>query len=119
MGAVFSRTEAWLDTWRALEARAAAAASSAIERAPTSEVAVLRAALGALPAGACIQIGNSLPIRAIDHVPGGGRAVRVLSQRGAAGIEGLVAFLHPRSCHGVLVELIESPGGPAWTALRY
>jgi methylmalonyl-CoA epimerase len=35
------------------------------------------------------------------------------------GAEGPVAFLHPRSCHGVLVELIESPGGPAWTALRY
>jgi methylmalonyl-CoA epimerase len=35
------------------------------------------------------------------------------------GAEGPVAFLHPRSCHGVLVELIEAPGGPAWTALRY
>ena len=35
------------------------------------------------------------------------------------GGEGPVAFLHPRSCHGVLVELIEAPGGPAWTALGY
>ncbi len=33
------------------------------------------------------------------------------------GAEGPVAFLHPRSCHGVLVELIEAPGGPAWTSL--
>ena len=33
------------------------------------------------------------------------------------GAEGPVAFLHPRSCHGVLVELIEAPGGPAWAAL--
>ncbi|MBL9018748.1 MAG: 2-succinyl-5-enolpyruvyl-6-hydroxy-3-cyclohexene-1-carboxylic-acid synthase [Myxococcales bacterium] len=85
------RTDAWLETWRGLEARAAAAASAAIERAPTSETAVLRAALAALPAGASIQIGNSLPIRIIDHVPGGGRAMRVLSQRGAAGIDGLIA----------------------------
>ena len=30
------------------------------------------------------------------------------------GAEGPVAFIHPRSCHGVLVELIEAPGGPAW-----
>jgi methylmalonyl-CoA/ethylmalonyl-CoA epimerase len=30
------------------------------------------------------------------------------------GAEGPVAFLHPRSCHGVLVELIEAEGGPAW-----
>jgi methylmalonyl-CoA epimerase len=35
------------------------------------------------------------------------------------GAEGPVAFLHPRSCHGVLVELIEAPGGPSWTSLGF
>ncbi len=35
------------------------------------------------------------------------------------GAEGPVAFLQPRSCHGVLVELIEAQGGPAWAALGY
>jgi methylmalonyl-CoA/ethylmalonyl-CoA epimerase len=35
------------------------------------------------------------------------------------GAEGPVAFLHPRSCRGVLVELIEAPGGPSWAALGY
>jgi methylmalonyl-CoA epimerase len=35
------------------------------------------------------------------------------------GAEGPVAFIHPRSCHGVLVELIEAPGGPAWKSLGY
>ena len=35
------------------------------------------------------------------------------------GAEGPVAFLHPRSCHGVLVELIEAPGGPSWASLGY
>jgi methylmalonyl-CoA/ethylmalonyl-CoA epimerase len=35
------------------------------------------------------------------------------------GAEGPVAFLHPRSGHGVLVELIEAPGGPAWSSLGY
>ncbi len=35
------------------------------------------------------------------------------------GAEGPVAFVHPRSGHGVLVELIEAPGGPAWQALGY
>lgn len=33
------------------------------------------------------------------------------------GAEGPVAFLHPRSCGWVLVELIEARGGPSWTAL--
>ena len=42
----------------------------------------------------------------IDHAP----------RRGA---EGPVAFLHPRSGHGVLIELIEAPGGPAWRALGF
>jgi methylmalonyl-CoA/ethylmalonyl-CoA epimerase len=45
-------------------------------------------------------------IELIDSVP----------RRGA---EGPVAFIHPRSGHGVLVELIEAPGGPAWEALGY
>jgi len=35
------------------------------------------------------------------------------------GAEGPVAFIHPRSCHGVLVELIEAPGGPAWKNLGF
>ena len=33
------------------------------------------------------------------------------------GAEGPVAFIHPRAGHGVLVELIEAPGGPAWSSL--
>lgn len=35
------------------------------------------------------------------------------------GAEGPVAFIHPRSGHGVLVELIEAPGGPAWLELGF
>jgi methylmalonyl-CoA/ethylmalonyl-CoA epimerase len=35
------------------------------------------------------------------------------------GAEGPVAFIHPRSCHGVLVELIEAPGGPSWRSLGF
>ena len=35
------------------------------------------------------------------------------------GAEGPVAFIHPRACHGVLVELIEAPGGPAWATLGF
>ncbi len=59
------------------------------------EVADLRAALMRLEADG---------VELIDRIP----------RRGA---EGPVGFLHPRSCHGVLVELIEAPGGPAWPAL--
>ena len=43
--------------------------------------------------------------------------VELIDAAPRAGAEGPVAFLHPRSCHGVLVELIEAPGGPAWASL--
>jgi len=45
--------------------------------------------------------------------------VELIDSAPRRGAEGPVAFLHPRSCHGVLVELIEAPGGPAWRALGY
>ena len=45
--------------------------------------------------------------------------VELIDSAPRRGAEGPVAFLHPRSCHGVLVELIEAPGGPAWTSLGF
>ena len=45
--------------------------------------------------------------------------VELIDSAPRRGAEGPVAFLHPRSCHGVLVELIEKPGGPAWKSLGY
>ena len=43
--------------------------------------------------------------------------LELIDQVPRRGAEGPVAFIHPRSCHGVLVELIEAPGGPAWHSL--
>ena len=43
----------------------------------------------------------------------------LIDSKARKGGEGPVAFVHPKSCHGVLVELIEAPGGPAWTLLGY
>ena len=45
--------------------------------------------------------------------------VELIDSAPRKGAEGPVAFLHPRSCQGVLVELIEAPGGPAWKSLGY
>ena len=45
--------------------------------------------------------------------------VELIDSAPRKGAEGPVAFLHPRSCHGVLVELIETPGGPSWRSLAY
>jgi methylmalonyl-CoA epimerase len=43
------------------------------------------------------------------------RGVELIDREPRPGAEGPVAFIHPRSANGVLVELIEAPGGPAWT----
>jgi methylmalonyl-CoA epimerase len=58
------------------------------------------------------HIADTLTRLAIDGV----ELIDTVARRGA---EGPVAFLHPRSCNGVLVELIEARGGPAWRALGY
>jgi 2-succinyl-5-enolpyruvyl-6-hydroxy-3-cyclohexene-1-carboxylate synthase len=71
---------------------------------PTSEGAAIRAAIASLPDGVIIQVGNSLPIRVIDQVtpcPPAGHDLTakgtvpfghpVITQRGAAGIDGLIA----------------------------
>jgi methylmalonyl-CoA/ethylmalonyl-CoA epimerase len=47
------------------------------------------------------------------------QGVELIDTTARRGAEGPVAFLHPRSCNGVLVELIEAPGGPAWRRLGY
>jgi len=86
-----ARDQSWAGTWRELHARVGAALDRAVAAHPRSETALVRGALDAVPAGGCIQIGNSLPVRVIDHAPGGGAARTVISQRGAAGIDGLIA----------------------------
>jgi methylmalonyl-CoA/ethylmalonyl-CoA epimerase len=48
-----------------------------------------------------------------------GEGVELIDTAARKGAEGPVAFIHPRSCHGVLVELIEATGGPAWARLGY
>ena len=45
--------------------------------------------------------------------------VQLINEEAVAGVEGPVAFLHPKSCNGVLIELIEAPGGPAWNRLGF
>jgi len=39
-----------------------------------------------------------------------GEGLQLIDRKGRAGAEGLrIAFLHPKSCHGVLAELCEHP----------
>lgn len=88
-------TEAgWLAAWHDADEMAADAADLDVTTltVPPRESAAIRAAVAVLPAGTTLAIGNSLPVRTIDEVcPGGGPALAVITQRGANGIDGLVA----------------------------
>jgi methylmalonyl-CoA/ethylmalonyl-CoA epimerase len=45
--------------------------------------------------------------------------LELIDSRPRRGAHGPVAFIHPRSSLGSLIELIEAPGGPAWRALGF
>jgi 2-succinyl-5-enolpyruvyl-6-hydroxy-3-cyclohexene-1-carboxylate synthase len=56
-----------------------------------SEGAVVQAVVESLPDDSVLALGNSLPIRDVDAYVTRGRRFRVVSQRGANGIDGLVS----------------------------
>jgi methylmalonyl-CoA epimerase len=63
----------------------------------------------------CFEVGNLAESLLRLEIAG----IQLIDTAPRRGAEGPVAFLHPKSCHGVLVELIEAPGGPAWRSLGY
>ncbi|MEZ4399337.1 MAG: thiamine pyrophosphate-dependent enzyme, partial [Kofleriaceae bacterium] len=82
----------WRRAWH--QAEVAAGAAMAAARAwpgPWSETDALARVVAGLADGDQLVVGNSLPIRVIDEVAATRADVRVLTQRGAAGIDGLVA----------------------------
>ncbi|HEX5825100.1 MAG TPA: methylmalonyl-CoA epimerase [Candidatus Limnocylindrales bacterium] len=63
----------------------------------------------------CFEVGNLAETLLRLEIDG----LELIDSAPRRGAEGPVAFIHPRSCHGVLVELIEAPGGPAWKSLGF
>jgi methylmalonyl-CoA/ethylmalonyl-CoA epimerase len=63
----------------------------------------------------CFEVGNLAETLLRLEIDG----LELIDTAPRRGAEGPVAFIHPRSCHGVLVELIEAPGGPAWANLGF
>jgi methylmalonyl-CoA/ethylmalonyl-CoA epimerase len=63
----------------------------------------------------CFEVGNLSETLLRLEIDG----LELIDSAPRRGAEGPVAFIHPRSCHGVLVELIEEPGGPSWKSLGF
>ncbi|HVO31149.1 MAG TPA: 2-succinyl-5-enolpyruvyl-6-hydroxy-3-cyclohexene-1-carboxylic-acid synthase, partial [bacterium] len=82
----------WREQFTAAEAIARRASLSLQQNAALGEPAVVATLRDALPEGAWLLVSNSRPIRDLDSfVPAGGKGLEVFHQRGAAGIDGLVA----------------------------
>lgn len=83
----------WSASWR----RLAATARAAIERHLAGirepfEGRVFAELARLLPDGAVLFAGNSMPVRDLDSFfPGSGRAIRIMGNRGASGIDGVVS----------------------------
>lgn len=80
----------WAEALRQADARAWAAVRAETFGAALDELTVAQALIDALPAGACLVAGNSMPVRDLE-LASPWRALRVLHQRGGSGIDGLIA----------------------------
>jgi 2-succinyl-5-enolpyruvyl-6-hydroxy-3-cyclohexene-1-carboxylate synthase len=77
--------------WRSASARARAVVAARLEQG-FGEPEAVSVLCAALPAASLLVLGNSLPPRLLDrYCPAAARQIAVLSQRGASGIDGLLA----------------------------
>jgi 2-succinyl-5-enolpyruvyl-6-hydroxy-3-cyclohexene-1-carboxylate synthase len=83
--------EAWRDRWEELGALALEHLHG-VRQDTLLEGEILRRVVEALPGGASLLVGNSMPIRELDaFVPPGPKALEVYGNRGTSGIDGMVS----------------------------
>ena len=83
---------AWLAPWAAAEAAAARAIAAALDvPGPPSEPAVARTVASAAPDGSTLVVSSSMPVRDLEWYAAPRRGLRVLANRGANGIDGVVS----------------------------
>ena len=83
----------WLARWQTADAAAAAALGAwRASRRGTFEGAIFESLSAAVPEGAVVLAGNSMPVRDLDaFLPTSQRHIRCLGNRGANGIDGLLS----------------------------
>ncbi|MDQ2806974.1 MAG: thiamine pyrophosphate-dependent enzyme, partial [Chloroflexota bacterium] len=87
------RNTAWSKAWQEAERRTQATVAAHFAALDgMAEGKVFAELAAALPDGATLYVGNSMPIRDLDtFFPGGPRPIRILGNRGANGIDGVVS----------------------------
>lgn len=83
----------WANTWRAIEIAAQSAIDTALAAEPFPfEPSIYREGLRALRSGATVWVSSSMPVRDVECFAAPGRDdVRLLSNRGANGIDGVLS----------------------------
>jgi 2-succinyl-5-enolpyruvyl-6-hydroxy-3-cyclohexene-1-carboxylate synthase len=83
----------WLQTWQNIDRVASEHVACSLQGEEyVSEPSAIVDLVGVLPEGATLLAGNSMPVRDLDSFfPTGGRAARLLGNRGVSGIDGVMS----------------------------
>jgi 2-succinyl-5-enolpyruvyl-6-hydroxy-3-cyclohexene-1-carboxylate synthase len=81
----------WQEAWIGAEQAAAQAIAAVVDDGPLSEPLVARSVVEGLPSGASLVVASSMPVRDVEWYAAPRTGLRVLANRGANGIDGVVS----------------------------